>query len=142
MKRIRLLVLAGVIAAALPIGMTAAGATGGGGSGSYIYIQDRADYDFVGTNLDVGLQVRCSDSTGFGTVSVTVEQAPPQTPYPMGFGSGPQSVVCDGVTRAVGVTIIGAGFDAGRAKATASLTTPTNSGGNKTVSKYISIVVV
>ncbi len=143
MKRIRLLVLAGVIAAALPFGMSSVGATGStGSSGSSVYIQDKADYDFAGTNLDVGLQVRCSDSTGFGTVNVQVDQAPPQTPYPVGFGSGPQSVVCDGVTRAVGVTIVGFGFDAGRAKATATLTTPTNSSGNKTVVKYISIVVV
>jgi hypothetical protein len=142
MKRIRLLVLAGVIAAAVPFGMTAAGATGSTGSSSSVYIQDYADYNLVGTQLDVGLQVRCKDSTGFGTVAVQVDQAPPQTPYPVGFGSGPQSVVCDGVTRAVGVTIVGFGFDAGRAKATATLTTPTNSSGNKTAMKYINIVVV
>jgi hypothetical protein len=142
MKRLRLLVLAGVIAAALPLGITAAGATGSTGSSSYVYIQDKADYNLVGTQLDVGLQVRCKTPTGFGTVAVQVDQVPPQTPYPVGFGSGPQSVVCDGVTRSVGVTIVGFGFDAGRAKATATLTTPGNSSGNKTVTKYIYIVVV
>ena len=42
----------------------------------------------------------------------------------MGVGSGPQTVVCDGMTRAVGVTIAGCRFDAGRAKATATLTPP------------------
>ena len=46
------------------------------------------------------------------------------------------------MTRSVGVTIVGFGFDAGRAKATAALTTPTNPSGNKTAVKYISIVVV
>ena len=142
MKRIRLLVLAGALAAALPFGMSSVGATGSTGSTSSVYIQDYADYDFAGSQLDVGLQVRCKDSTGFGSVIVQVDQAPPQTPYPVGAGSGPQAVVCDGVTRSVGVTITGFGFDAGRAKATATLTTPTNSSGNKTVMKYITIVVV
>ena len=88
LKRIRLLVLAGVVAAALPFGMSAVGATGS--SGSSVYIQDYADYNLVGTQLDVGLQVRCTDSTGFGTVNVQVDQAPPQTPYPVGFGSVPR----------------------------------------------------
>jgi hypothetical protein len=142
LKRMRLLVLAGVVAIALPFGMSSVGATGSTGSTSSVYIQDYADYNLVGTQLDVGLQIRCKDSTGFGTVAVEVDQVPPQTPYPVGFGSGPQSVVCDGVTRSVGVTIIGFGFDAGRAKATAMLTTPTNSSGNKTAMKYITIVVV
>jgi hypothetical protein len=142
MKRLRLLVLAGTIAAALPFGMSAVGATGSTGSGSYVSINDRADYDFVGTNLDVGLKVSCKDSTGFGTVTVTVNQAPPATPYPVGYGSGPQSVVCDGRTHSVAVTIIGAGFDGGRATATAALTTPTNSHGNKTVKEPVTIVAV
>jgi hypothetical protein len=142
MKRIRLLVLAGAIAAALPFGMSAVGATGSTGSSSSVSINDKVDYDFIGTNLDVGLQVRCTDSTGFGTVAVTVDQAPPATPYPVGHGSGPQSVVCDGRTHSVAVTIIGAGFDGGRATATAALTTPTNSSGSKTVKEPVTIVAV
>jgi hypothetical protein len=142
MKRIRLLVLAGAIAAALPFGMSAVGATGSSGSSSYVSINDKADYDFIGTNLDVGLKVTCKDSTGYGTVLVHVDQAPPATPYPVGYGSGPQSVVCDGRAHSVAVTIIGAGFDGGRATATATLTTPTNSSGNKTVKEPVTIVAV
>ncbi|HEX2158544.1 MAG TPA: hypothetical protein VHS79_16445 [Actinomycetes bacterium] len=141
MKRIRLLVLAGVIAAALPFGMTAAGATGTTGSSSYVTINDKADYDFIGTNIDVGLQVRCKDSTGYGTVNVTVKQGYPQT-IATAVSDGPQAVVCDGRTHSVAVTTIGAGFDAGWAKATATLTTPTNSRGNKTVTEPVYIVAV
>jgi hypothetical protein len=142
MKRLRMLVVLGAVAVALPLGLATAKATGSTGSSSSVYIQDKADYDFVGTNLDVGLYVTCKDSTGFGTVNVTVDQYPPETPYPFGAGSGPQSVVCDGHSHSVAVTIIGAGFDAGRAKATAALTTPTNSSGSKTVSRWIEIVPV
>jgi hypothetical protein len=142
MKRIRLLVLLGAITVALPLGLATAKATGTTGSTSTVYIQDKADYDFIGTNLDVGLYVTCWDSTKKGTVAVTVNQYPPATPYPYGAGSGPQAVVCDGRSHSVAVTIIGAGYDAGPAKATAVLTTPTNSKGNKTVSKWITIVAV
>ena len=141
MKRIRFIILLSAMAVAMVVPVVAK-ATGSTGSTSSVYIQDRADYDFVGTNLDVGLVITCRDSTGFGTVLVTVEQFPPATPYPVGKGSGPQSVVCDGRPHSVAVTIIGAGFDAGPAKATAALTTPTNANGNKTVRKWITIVVV
>jgi hypothetical protein len=44
---------------------------------SQVTIDRHADYDFVGTNLDVGLRVRCSG--GSGAVSVDVEQYPPET---------------------------------------------------------------
>ena len=85
MKRIRLLVLAGAIAAALPFGMSAVGATGSTGStSSSVYIQDKADYDFIGTNIDVGLQVRCTDSTGLGTVNVQRGPGSPADPLPRG----------------------------------------------------------
>jgi hypothetical protein len=136
-KRIRLLVLAGVIAAALPFGISSAGASGGSGSGSEVTINSRADYDFVGTTIDVGLNVRCSG--GSGSVIVTLNQYPPETPYPVGTGSGPQIVVCDGKSRSVAVTVGGFGFDAGKALAKAILTAPS---GNKTASKWVNIVVV
>ncbi len=55
MKRIRLLVLAGAVAAALPFGMTTASATGGSGPAPRSPSSDKADYDFIGTQLDVGL---------------------------------------------------------------------------------------
>jgi hypothetical protein len=137
MKRIRLLVLAAVIAAALPFGMSAAGASGGSGSGSSVTINSRADYDFVGATIDVGLNVRCSG--GSGSVIVTLNQYPPETPYPVGTGSGPQIVACDGQSHSVGVTVGGFGFDEGRALAKAELIAPS---GNKTASKWINIVVV
>jgi hypothetical protein len=139
MKRIRLLVLAGAIAAAIPFGITAAGATGGTGSTNSVTIQQYADYDAAGFVLDVGLYVRCSGGVN-GLVTVNVSQSPPQTPYPVGFGSGPQPVVCDNNTHAVGVTVGGEGFDAGIAKATATLTVPMKPGA--TATKYITIVVV
>jgi hypothetical protein len=88
--------------------------------------------------LDVGLYVRCTG--GSGSVIVNVSQSPPQTPYPVGVGSGPQIVVCDGRTHRVGVTITGFGFDAGRAWATADLTTA--SGGSAHAQRYVTIVVV
>lgn len=137
MKRLRLLVLAGVIAAALPFGLASAGASGGSTSGSAVTIDQRADYDFVGAAIDVGLRVRCSG--GSGSVIVNLDQYPPETPYPVGTGSGPQIVVCDGYTHTVGVTVGGFGFDEGRAFAEAILTAPS---GNKTVTRWVNIVAV
>jgi hypothetical protein len=142
MKRIRLLFLLGLAAVALPLGLLqgVARATGdnGGGATNQVTIQPNADYDFVGTQIDVGLLVRCSG--GSGTVLVNVSQSPPETPYPVGAGSGPQIVVCDGQTHTVGVTITGFGFDAGKAKATADLTTA--SGGSVHAQRTINIIVV
>ena len=131
----------GVTAAALalvPAGI--ASATTSTTTGNAVSIGQDADYDFVGTNLDVALQVRCSG--GSGTVEVNVEQAPPETPYPVAFGTGPQMVVCDGRTRAVAVTIVGVGFDAGRAKATATLVTPLTTLKTTRAERHITIRVV
>jgi hypothetical protein len=142
MKRIRMLILLGMVAVALPLGLLQgiAKATGGGGSSgttNSVYIQQYADYDFVGTQLDVGLYVRCSG--GSGTVIVDVTQSPPETPFPVSHGSGPQLVVCNGSTHSVGVTITGFGFDAGKAWAKATLTAPS---GSKTAQRSIQIIVV
>jgi hypothetical protein len=128
-----------MVAVALPLGLLQgiAKATGSSGTGSSVSINQYADYDFEGTNLDVGLQVACTG--GSGAVDVTVTQSPPETPYPFGAGSGPQIVVCDGRSRSVAVTIVGGGFDAGKAIATAELTA---SSGNKTVTRQILIRVV
>ena len=136
MKRIRLLILLGVVAAALVV-PTVAKATGGGGTppANSVTIQQYADYDAAGFILDVGLYVRCQGNgtaAHNGFVTVQVEQFPPQTPFPIGLGSGPQPVVCDGTTHAVGVTIVGEGFDAGTAKATATLTPGAGGGSGKT----------
>ena len=139
MKRIRLLILLGMVAVALPLGLLQgiAKATGSSGTGSSVSINQYADYDFVGTNLDVGLQVACTG--GSGAVDVTVTQSQPETPYPVAAGSGPQIVTCDGRSRSVAVTVVGFGFDAGKAVATAELTAPS---GNVKVTRQILIRVV
>src|SRR5687768_2927567 len=123
MKRIRLLVLAGIIAAALPLGMTAAGATGSTGYTNSIYIKDRAQFNFQGTYIEVGLTVTCKkNGTPLRTVEVEVKQKYPETPYPQGaHGVGAQNVVCDGTPRAVAVTVPVGLFDAGWAYAKATL---------------------
>ena len=141
MKRIRLLVLLGAVAVALPLGLTTARATGTTGTTNQVTIQQYADYDAAGFAIDVGLYVRCSGGVN-GLVTVNVSQSPPQTPYPVTFGSGQQSVVCDGITHAVGVTFVGEGYDAGLAKATATLTIPSVPPKTVTATRWITIVVV
>jgi hypothetical protein len=139
MKRIRLLILLGMVAVALPLGLLQgiAKATGSSGTGSSVSINQYADYDFAGTNLDVGLIVNCTGASG--AVDVTVTQSPPETPYPVSAGSGPQIVVCDGRSHYVGVTVVGFGFDAGKAMASAALTAPS---GDVTVKRQIMVRVV
>jgi hypothetical protein len=143
MKRIRLLILLGMVAVALPLGLLQgmAKATGSSGTTNSVSINQYADYDFMGTNLDVGLIVNCTGTPtdNSGAVVVRVDQKPPETPYPFGAGSGPQIVVCDGRSRSVAVTIDGFGFDAGKAYATATLTSPT---GTATATRQIQIRVV
>jgi hypothetical protein len=117
-----------------PTGVASAGAHTGT---TQVTIKSQADYDFVGTTIDVGLEVRCSG--GSGSVIVDLEQFPPETPYPVATGSGPQIVTCDGRTRSVAVTVAGFGFDAGKAKATATLTTPS---GSVQAQRWITIVAV
>jgi hypothetical protein len=136
MKRIRLLVLLGAVAVALPLALSTAHATG---TTTSVSIHEQADYDAAGFVLDVGLNVRCYGGVN-GLVDVTVEQSPPETPYLVGFGSGPQPVVCDGKSHTVGVTIVGEGFDAGRAKATATLIVPMQP--QVTATRWITIVEV
>ena len=118
MKRIRLLVVLGAIALALPFGLNAAKATGTTGTNS-VSIDYYADFDTFGTNIDLKLYVRC---TGTTAAEVTLKQSPPETgsPVTVGVGSNPL-VVCDGNTHSVGVTVGGAGFDTGYATATATL---------------------
>jgi hypothetical protein len=124
MKRIRLLVLLSILAIALPVGVLSgvAKATGSTGTNS-VSINQYADFEDVGTTLDVGLVVRCHSMTGTGVVDVTVKQTYPETPKPVAAGSGPQDVVCDGTSHSVAVTIGGAFFDAGKAYAKADLVT-------------------
>ena len=134
MKRIRLLVLIGAVAVALPLGLTTAKATGGS-TGNSVSIDYYADFDTAGANIDVKLYVRC---TGTAVANVTLKQSPPETASPVTVGSGPQPlVVCDGQTHSVGVTVFGFGFDTGKAYATATLTG--TSGGTKTSSRQVYI---
>jgi hypothetical protein len=117
MKRIRLLVLLGAVAVALPLGLTTAKATGTTNS---VSIRPYADFNASGTSIDIGLDVRC---TGTSVVEVTLQQWPPETGSPVSVaGLGPQPLVsCDGNSHYVGVTVTGVGFDTGQAKATATL---------------------
>ena len=118
-----MLTMLGALAVILPIGLLQGVAKANGGSGppNQVTIQPQASYIIAGATIDVGLYVKCQG--GSGDVVVNVTQSPPQTPYPMAAGSGPQVVVCDGQTHSVAVTIAGFGFDAGKAWATADLTT-------------------
>jgi hypothetical protein len=128
MKRIRLLVLLGMVAVALPLGLLhgVAGATGSTGTSGHMSINQYADYDTEGTYLDLGLQVACTDPTGKGNVQVHVSQYEPETPYPVAEGNGTQQVVCDGRSHYVTVSVFGGVFDGGKAYATATLTTVTS----------------
>jgi len=76
---------------------------------------------------------------GSGEVVVNVTQSPPETPLPVGAGSGPSPVVCDGQTHPVAVTVTGTGFNAEDAFATADLMVGTQTA---TDQRTIDIVVV
>jgi hypothetical protein len=140
MKRIRLLVLLGVIAVALPIGAVFAGnagAIGSTGTTTSVSINQYADFNLSGVQLDVGLNVRCTGGTG--TATVMVSQKPPEVGHPVtGFGTNP-NVVCDGQTHSVGVTVIGTVYDAGKAYAVADVASP---GGTAHAARVITIRVV
>jgi hypothetical protein len=120
MKRIRLLILLGALAVALPFGVLYAGSAGAAPAFADVAIEPNAQYDVLGNILHVEVRAACNG--GAGAVVVEVTQSPPETEYPFASGSGPRSVVCDGTAHEVGVTIFGEGFDAGKAFATATLT--------------------
>jgi hypothetical protein len=139
MKRIRLLVLLSVLAVALPVGILSGVAKATGGTTSdQVSINQYADFD-APTLLQVGLQVRCYG--GDGLASVQVDQYPPETPFLITFSLSGQPVVCDGRTHSVGVSIIGEGYDAGKALATATLVVP-STGKTTVVKRWIVIRVV
>jgi len=112
--------LLGSLAVVLPTGLLQ-GVAQASTSGPQVIIQQDASYNLAGAVINVGLDVKCQG--GSGDVIVNVTQSPPETPYPMAAGSGPQVVVCDGQMHTVAVTVAGFGFDAGTASATADLTT-------------------
>jgi len=137
MKRI---LAAAALAAPLVLAPGIAFAGGSTGTSSSVSINQYADFNFNGTQLDVGLQVRCAGGTGL--VMVQVDQDYPETPDPVGAHgtSPPTEVVCDGRTHYVGTTIVGVIYDAGKAKATATLLP--DSGPSATATRLISIRVV
>jgi hypothetical protein len=121
MKRIRLLILLSVLAVALPVGLLSGIAKATGSSGTSVSISQTADYNLGGVSLDVNLLVRCTG--GSGLAEVTVHQPHPETGFPMTTGTGfNPDVVCDGQTHSVGVTLVGAVYDPGRAYAIVDVT--------------------
>jgi hypothetical protein len=119
-KRIRLLILLGMVAVALPVGLLQGAAKATGGSGTSVSISQTADFNTFGAQLDVNLNVRCTG--GSGVAQVTVNQNSPDTGTPTTGTGFNAAVVCDGQTHSVGVTIIGALYDPGRAYAIADVT--------------------
>jgi hypothetical protein len=119
-----------------------AGATGsGGGSTTEIVINSRADYDNAGATLDLGGQAKCKGTANQGAISGSVSQAPPATPYPVSFSTGDGLVVCDGQWHSFALTVFGAGYDAGPAKATVTVV-PVAGSPMETVTAYVTIVNV
>jgi hypothetical protein len=118
------LIVLGIVAVALPLGIGPAGATG---SGTSVSISQTADFNTFGTQLDVNLLVRCTG--GMGLAEVTVNQDSPETGVPDTTGTGfNPAVVCDGNTHSVGVTVVGVVYDPGRAYAIADVTAPSGPG--------------
>jgi hypothetical protein len=139
-KRIRLLILLGVVAVALPLGLARAGATtSSGGTTTSVTIEPNAQFDDDGLILHIGLSVRCAYSPLPGLVQVQVDQYPPETPTET-HGFGGNDVVCDGRSHTVVVTVgPGLKYDAGRALVTATVTPPT--GPPATAQKWVNITV-
>ena len=140
MKRTRLLVLLGMVAVALPLGIlqgVAGAASRSGTSTTAVSIRQYADYNLAGVELDVGLNVRCTG--GPGTARVRVTQTSPETGVnTSGVGANPD-VVCDGQTHSVGVTVTGPLYDPGKAYAIADVTSP---GGTAHAERWITVQVV
>lgn len=128
MKRVILGAAATVVAATAAVLVPqAAEATGStGGTGDSVYIAPYADYNLSGLSLDLDLVVKCSGGPLLqtGTVNGSVTQEPPETPSPVSLATGFSVVVCDGRSHSVGLTVDGAGYDDGRAKATVTLVNP------------------
>ena len=113
------------------------GCDGGTTSTTAVSIRQYADFNLNGLQLDVGLNVRCTG--GFGVATVSVTQTSPESPHPV-TGGGTKDVVCDGQTHSVGVSVVGVLYDAGRAYATADVTS--DSGGTAHAERWITVQVV
>ena len=137
MKRIRMLAVLGSLTVVLPFVLQQGAAQAA--AGPQVIIQQDASYNFAGTVLNVGLDVKCQG--GSGNVVVNVTQSAPASPLGGASGSGTSPVSCDGQMHPVAVTVTGFGFGAGQAWATADLTagSPTVVAHNQ---RSIDIVVV
>ena len=123
MKKLVLGAALSVAAASAVIVPSVAGATGGSTTPTTeIYINDKVDYDTFGTQLDVGGKAKCKSSVGEATITASVSQAPPETATPVSLSTGLSTIVCDGQWHSFALTAIGAGYDAGKAKATVTVT--------------------
>jgi hypothetical protein len=134
MRRSRLVATAGAVAALLVAGLPASASAQA--NATQVAIEPQAQIDFAGFEVQVGLKVRCEG--GFGSVSVSVSQAPPESAFNTN-GSGGKTVVCNGTQQAVAVTVFAnfGQFDAGRALASATLFAPS---GSDTEQRTITIV--
>jgi hypothetical protein len=137
-KRIRLLLLLGMVTVALPLALVPGVAQA---TGTSVSISQTADFNTFGTQLDVNLLVRCTSVDGMGVAQVTVNQQTPETGVPDTTGTGfNPAVVCDGNTHSVGVTVVGVVYDPGKAYAIADVTTVGGSGPGH-AEKWITIQV-
>jgi hypothetical protein len=149
MKRIRLLILISILAVALPVGILSgvAKATGTTGTRTSLTINQNAQFDLVGSIIHVGLRASCpplgtdpiTNQPIPGSIHVHVVQDPPETAMHAEADAVVKQVVCDGQVHSVGVSLLGEGFDAGRANATAEFVYPV---GGATAQKWIDIIVM
>jgi hypothetical protein len=141
MKRLRLLVVLGAVAVALPLGLATAKATGTtGGSYNSVSIVSPAQYNLDGTYITVQVYARCKPGlTKSGVVNLWVDQYYPETPVVTGaHGTFFANVVCDNRTRAVGVTVPVGPYDAGKAYAKAEVVA--GDGSTAKTARWIDIV--
>jgi hypothetical protein len=136
-RRIRMLVLLGMLAAALPFGVLQ-GVAKATGDDTSLSINQNAQYDVNGFIVHVGLQARCPASPLPGTIEVHLTQDPPESVVHAEGDSLVKEVVCDGQTHSVGASVFGESFDAGRAYATATFV----SGGSGSAARWINIIVM
>ena len=84
--------------------------------------------------VNVGVTVVCDG--GIGSLSVAVQQLPPESTFPAS-GTRTISVPCDGKKHDVAVTVPGFGFDIGRATVSAVL----DAGGVRDAERDVQIVL-
>jgi hypothetical protein len=115
----RLVLLTAIVAVLFASGLGAASAQ----AVNRVSIEPNAQWGHNLVGVGVQLHVTCDSPGTFANVMLT--QSPPENAFPTtGMGSSP--VLCDGRQHQVGVTVIGFGFDIGKAFAFATLCNPGN----------------